>query len=49
MPDKTVMYTVRGGDIYISNWGQTTDIWLPNNLGKLSVPTEKVTIMPHKN
>jgi len=49
MPDRTVMYTVKGGDIYNSNWGQTTDIWLPDHKGKISIPTKNVIIVSHKD
>ena len=47
-PDGSVMtYVVRSLDIGSENWGQTTTILLPDG-GRLSVPTESVTIKTHK-
>lgn len=47
-PTGTFMYTVKNMDIDTSNWGQTTDIWIPERGGKISAPTKNVMIMPHK-
>lgn len=44
----TALYTVRAIEIGHENWGNTTTIWLPNGKGQISVPTENVTIMTHK-
>lgn len=48
-PDGTItMYTVNNVDITTCNWGNTTEILLPNGKGVISVPTDSVRIKCHQ-